>query len=165
MNFRKLQEKDFNDVRNILKSSWHEAYSTFIPQDDLDFFIDKTYSEIELKKIFDNPDYICFVSESKEKVCGWLKLNINKSENRFYLSSIYVLPEFQKNKIGERFYEITCNEAVKNGFNEIYIGVMIQNERALNWYKKLGFIFYKEDPFTMGKTSVIHLIGKKVLYS
>ncbi len=58
---------------------------------------------------------------------------------------------------------VSCEEAAKLNFTEIYIGVMIQNERALNWYRKLGFDFFEEQPFTMGKTSVPHLIGRKIL--
>ncbi|MDP2037384.1 MAG: hypothetical protein Q8L04_08370, partial [Ignavibacteria bacterium] len=56
-----------------------------------------------------------------------------------------------------------CEEAVMLGFKEIYIGVMIQNKRALRWYKKLGFDFFEELPFAMGNTSVPHLIGRKIL--
>lgn len=163
MNFRKWKEKDFAGVRNVLRLTWKKAYSPFIPQKDLDFYLDKTYSEEALTEIFKNSDYSCYVAEDKNNICGWLKLAVNKSENRFYLSSVYVLPKYQKQKIGEKFYEITCIEAVEKGFNEIFIGVMKQNERALNWYKKLGFIFFEEQPFTMGSTSVIHFIGKKIL--
>jgi ribosomal protein S18 acetylase RimI-like enzyme len=110
-----------------------------------------------------NPDYICYVADIENTICGWLKLTDNKSENRFYLSSIYVLPEFQKMKIGEKLYHVACEEAVKKGFTEIYIGVMVQNKGALQWYRKLGFTFFEEQPFTMGTTSVPHLIGRKIL--
>jgi ribosomal protein S18 acetylase RimI-like enzyme len=45
--------------------------------------------------------------------------------------------------------------------HEIWLGVMVQNVDALAWYRKLGFIFEREEPFTMGKTTVPHLIGFK----
>lgn len=161
--FRKWNKKDAAGVRRVLQLSWHEAYSSFIPKEDLDFYLDKTYSKPILEEMSKNPDYICYVAECENRICGWLKLTDEKSEQRFYLSSIYVLPEFQRMKIGERFYHLACDEAVSNGFNELYIGVMVQNKRALQWYKKLGFTFFEELPFTMGNTSVPHLIGKKFL--
>ena len=158
--FRKWLPTDFEKVHDILKSSWYDAYS-FIPKEDLNYYLEKTYSIEELEKLFSSPNVICYVAEVENSVVAWLKLTINKDENKFYLSSIYVLPEFQKLKIGNKLFEITIDEAIKNGFDEIYIGVMIQNERALNWYRKIGFEFFKEEPFQMGNTSVNHLIGRK----
>jgi ribosomal protein S18 acetylase RimI-like enzyme len=163
MTIRKWIDTDAEGVRNVLQLSWQEAYSSFIPKTDLDNYLDKTYSIELLKEASKNKDFICYVAEINNIVCGWLKLYISKDENRFYLSSIYVLPEYQKLKIGLQFYTLACEEATKLGFKEIYIGVMVQNDRALHWYKKLGFDFFEEQPFTMGNTSVPHLIGKKIL--
>ena len=161
--FREWKEEDAAGVRRVLQLSWQEAYSSFIPQEDLDFYLDKTYSEQSLREMSKNPDYICYVAEIENTIGGWLKLTDNKSEKRFYLSSIYVLPEFQNMKIGEKLYHQACAEAVRKGFTEMYVGVMVQNEHALQWYQKLGFTFFEEQPFTMGTTSVPHLIGRKVL--
>lgn len=161
--FRLWNETDAEGVRQVLKESWKEAYSPFIPQLDLDFYLEKTYNINSLIELSKNSNYICYVSEYEDVICGWLKLSLDKLENRFYLSSIYVLPDFQKNKIGEKFFQITCEEATKNNFKEIYIGVMTKNANALNWYKKLGFVFFEEEPFTMGNSSVTHLIGRLIL--
>jgi ribosomal protein S18 acetylase RimI-like enzyme len=161
--FRKWNENDAEAVQEVLKLSWKDAYSSFIPQNDLDYYLDKTYSVDQLKHASHNPDLTCYVSVINEKVCGWLKIYESRKENRIYLSSIYVLHEYQKLKIGKKFFEIACREATKRNYLEIYIGVMIQNEIALNWYKKLGFNFFEEQPFTMGNTSLSHLIGKKIL--
>ena len=163
MKIRKWNESDAEAVRNVLEISWQDAYSSFIPKTDLDNYLDRTYSLELLKTASKKSDFICYVAEIDETICGWLKLYISKDENRFYLSSIYVLPEYQKLKIGLQFFNLACEEAVMLGFKEIYIGVMIQNERALRWYKKLGFDFFEELPFTMGNTSVPHLIGRKIL--
>lgn len=158
-----MNEVDSAGVRKVLQLSWKKAYSPFIPQEDLDTYLDKTYSESSLQEMSKDDDYICYVAEAEGKICGWLKLTESKNEKRFYLSSIYVSPKFQKRKIGEEFFHLACAIAKEKEFSEIYIGVMIQNERALQWYKKLGFIFFEELPFTMGTTSVPHLIGRKFL--
>jgi ribosomal protein S18 acetylase RimI-like enzyme len=159
---RKWTKEDFPDVQNVLRKSWNDAYK-FIPQEDLDFYLNKTYSLYELEKIFSSENIICYVAIIENKICGWLKLTINKDENKFYLSSIYILPEFQNYKIGSKFFDIAIQEATNNSFDEIYIGVMNKNEIALNWYKKLGFEFFKEEPFQMGNTVVNHFIGRKKL--
>jgi hypothetical protein len=40
---------------------------------------------------------------------------------------------------------------------------MVKNRQALVFYRKVGFQFVREEPFTMGKTTVSHLIGFKKL--
>ena len=160
---RKWQENDAVGVRNVLKLSWEKAYSSFIPQTDLDLYLDKTYSESLLRNMFNNPDFICYVAQFENTICGWLKLTMDKSEYRFYISSIYVLPEFQGMKIGDKLFNIACEEAARNNYKEIYIGVMTQNAKALKWYQNLGFKFNEEKPFIMGRTSVPHLIGSMIL--
>lgn len=159
---RKWNVNDVPGVRNVLQLSWQKAYSSFILQEDLDFYLNKTYSEASLIELSQAPEFICYVAESDGEIVGWLKLTDNKIENRFYLSSIYVLPDFQKMRIGEKFFKLSCREAVKKGYLEIYVGVMDQNLSALKWYQKLGFNFFEEQPFIMGKSSVSHLIGRKI---
>ncbi|MCX7875428.1 MAG: GNAT family N-acetyltransferase [Melioribacteraceae bacterium] len=157
---RKWQKKDFDNVQIVLRNSWYSTYD-FIPKDDLDFYLSQKYSIEELEKLYYSENNICYVSEVDTKICGWLKLTIN--ENKFFLSSIYILPEFQRFKIGSKLFDITIQEALSNSFKEIYVGVMNKNLVALNWYKKLGFEFFREEPFQMGNTKVFHLIGKKKL--
>jgi len=161
--FRPWNKNDFEQVYKILQESWDKAYSSFIPKEDLAFYLNQTYNAIELEALFNNANAFCFVAEVDGKAVGWLKLSINKEENKFYLSSIYVLPEFQKLKIGRQLMDIAFTTAKEKGFSEIWIGVMDNNINALRWYEKIGFVFVEELPFKMGKTEVQHFIGRKKL--
>ena len=53
--------------------------------------------------------------------------------------------------------------AVKLKHDKVWLGVMKDNAKALEWYKKLGFQFVEEEPFKMGNTEVLHLIGYKFI--
>lgn len=161
--FRPWNKNDFEQVYKILQESWDKAYSSFIPKEDLTFYLNQTYNTKKLEELFNNKDAFCFVAEVDGKAVGWLKLSINNEENRFYLSSIYVMPEFQKLKIGKQLMELAFTSAKEKGFSEIWIGVMDNNTNALGWYEKIGFEFVEELPFRMGKTEVQHLIGRKIL--
>jgi len=41
------------------------------------------------------------------------------------------------------------NEVKRCGFDTLWLGVMVQNIRALAWYRKRGFEFLDSMPFTM----------------
>ena len=161
--YRSWNKNDFDQVYKILQESWDKAYSSFIPKEDLAFYLNQTYNTEKLEELFNNENAFCFVAEVDGLSVGWLKLSIDLIENRFYLSSIYVLPEFQKLKIGRKLMEIAFTEAKEKGFSEIWIGVMDNNTNALGWYEKIGFTFEEKLPFQMGKTIVQHLIGRKKL--
>jgi hypothetical protein len=77
--------------------------------------------------------------------------------------SLYFLPEFQGQGMGRRLLEAAEEYAAQKGVDELWIGVMVENKQALVFYRKMGFLFVREEPFTMGKTTVAHLIGYKKL--
>lgn len=161
--FRSWDKNDFDQVYKILQESWDKAYSSFIPKEDLTFYLNQTYNANKLEELFNNQNAFCFVAEVDGMAVGWLKLSIDNEEKRFYLSSIYVLPEFQKLKIGRQLMEMAFTTAKEKGFSEIWIGVMDNNINALAWYEKIGFVFEEKLPFKMGNTEVQHFIGKKIL--
>lgn len=163
--FRPWGKSDFQNVYDILQHSWSNAYSSFVPNEDLTFYLNQTYNLSKLEELYNDKNVFCFVAEVEGRVVGWLKLSISDEDNKFYLSSIYVLPEFQKLKIGKNLIDIAFTTAKEKGFSDIWIGVMDKNINALEWYKKIGFTFVESLPFTMGKTKINHLIGvKEILY-
>jgi hypothetical protein len=111
--------------------------------------------------MFDNPSMQGFVAEVDGHIAGYARLFFNRDENRLYVSSLYLLPEFQGQDIGTRLLEVGEGYAAQKRLNEIWIGVMVKNTQALLFYRKAGFVFVREEPFTMGKTTVSHLIGYK----
>jgi ribosomal protein S18 acetylase RimI-like enzyme len=154
---------DAPSIFELLNVTWDAAYSSFIPKKVLTDYLNNTYSLSKLENIFSDDNLECYTVLIGTKVVAWLKLYENVEENRFYLSSIYVLPDFQKFKIGKRLMSLSYKRAVEKGYGSIWIGVMIQNPKALEWYKREGFIFTEEMPFKMNETSVPHLIGQKIL--
>lgn len=163
MNFKQWNRNHFEQVYEILKESWHNTFSSFIPEEDLTLYLNQTYNTKKLDELFTDENVFCFVAEVDYSAVGWLKLTIDENDNKFYLSSLYVLPEYQKLKIGERLLGIAFLAAKEKGFSEIWIGVMEKNIIALRWYEKAGFVFEEKLPFIMGKTEVQHFIGRKKL--
>ncbi len=96
-----------------------------------------------------------------DHIAGYARLFFNRDENRLYVSSLYLLPEFEGKGIGIRLLESAERYAAEKRLDELWIGVMVKNRQALVFYRKVGFLFVREEPFTMGKTTVSHLIGYK----
>lgn len=151
--------EDLPSVRQITWDTWLDAYSSFIPESDLRHYFDAHYTLEALTQLFRAPLMNGFVAEVNGSVVGYVKTKFNKEENRFYVSSLYILPERQGMGLGGKLMAAAEELATTLGADTTWLGVMTQNTSALDWYKRHGFTFVEEAPFTMGQTTVVHLIG------
>ncbi|MEJ5261664.1 MAG: GNAT family N-acetyltransferase [Ignavibacterium sp.] len=159
---REWSVEDFAAVRKILLETWLDTY-TFIPEEDIRYHLEKFYSIEKLQQLSIDPNTVCFIAEVDKKPVGWMKLYDNEDQKRFYISSLYVLPAFQGYGIGKKLLEKAQSIARKKKYDRVWLGVMKDNYKALMWYEKNDFHFVEEEPFQMGKTTVIHLIGYKLI--
>lgn len=157
---RNWSREDFSIVKKILLNTWKDTY-TFIPENDILTHFEKFYSDERLIEILEDPFSFGIIAEVNAVPAGWLKLFEDKINKKFFVSSLYVLPEFQGYGLGKKLLNESYTIAKRKGFNKVWLGVMKQNEKALDWYKNLGFVFDEEEPFQMGLTEVMHLIGYK----
>ena len=160
---RPWQKADLASIRRITWQSWISAYASFIPESDLQSYFSIHYTDKAFLDMFDDPLTQGFVAETDEQIAGYARLFFNGDENRLYVPSLYFLPDFQGQGMGRRLLEAAEEYAAEKGLDELWIAVMVKNRQALVFYRKVGFQFVREEPFTMGKTTVSHLIGYKKL--
>jgi ribosomal protein S18 acetylase RimI-like enzyme len=158
---RPWEKNDLASIRRITWESWISTYLKFIPERDLKSYFDIHYTEESLISMFDDPSMHSFIAAMDGQVAGYARLFFNHDEDRLYVSSLYFLPDFQGQGMGSRLLEAAEGYATDKGLDELWIGVMVKNSQALDFYRKVGFQFIREEPFTMGKTTVRHLIGWK----
>ena len=153
---------DFNTVKEILLTTWKDTYS-FIPEEDILSHFEKFYNKQSLIEILEDPFSKGIIAEFESKPVGWMKLFEDKINKRFYISSLYILPDYQGFGIGKKLLNETYLIAIQKQYDRVWLGVMTKNVKAVDWYKNIGFVFVEEDPFQMGKTEVMHLIGYKII--
>jgi GNAT superfamily N-acetyltransferase len=139
------------------------TYSSFIPGSDLRAYFDIHYTEASLLKLFDDPLTYGFIAEKDRQIAGYIRLSYNRDEGRLYVPSLYFLPGYQGQGMGRRLLDAAEGLAGEKGLDRFWIGVMVENRQALAFYRNMGFQFVREEPFTMGKTTVSHVIGYKKL--
>jgi len=159
---RSWTKEDFQTVRNILLVTWKDAYH-FIHEKDIITHLENYYSETKLLELFNNNFVKGIFAEIENKSVGWMKLFDDDLAKRFYISSLYVLPGFQGYGIGKKLLLNAEEVATNLKHDKVWLGVMKDNLKTLEWYRKIGFQFVEEEPFKMGETEVLHLIGYKTL--
>ncbi len=115
----------------------------------------KEYSKIKKKKInlpnnFIKKRFIEIISskntflllvESNTDVAGYLTVSLIKDVNQKmgYVDDIFVLKEFRKKGLGILLIKEFISILKKKKFKKIRLGAYIDNKKALELYKKLGF--------------------------
>ncbi len=150
---------DLEDIRRITWDTWMATYAPFVPEADLRTYYDKAYTRDALATLMVSPDFRGLIANDEGQPVGYAKVLHAPKEQRCYLSSLYVLPGQQGKGIGSLLLHDAEQHALAFGRQEIWLGVMVQNVRTLQWYERIGFRFVEEEPFTMGATSVPHRIG------
>ena len=160
---RPWRRNDFPAVRRILWESWLTAYKPFIPEEDLRAYFTATYHLDALSRLHDNPRVHGFIAETEGGAVGFSRTQFHPNEQRVYLASLYLLPSFQGRGIGGELLRAAEDDARAYGLGELWVGVMVKNEAARRWYDRRGFRFAREEPFRMGQTTVVHVIGCKAV--
>lgn len=158
---RPWESDDLSAIQRVTWETWLATYSAFIPKDDLQTYFEAHYNLAALAELFNSREVNGWVAEVEEVVVGYLKTRRNDREKRFHVSSVYVLPAYQGKGIGMKLLHAAEALATACHFDKVWLGVMVQNINALAWYKKIGFQFIEDAPFTMGQTTVNHLLGYK----
>jgi diamine N-acetyltransferase len=158
---RPWRMEDLPAVRRVLWESWMAAYTTFIPEEDLRSYHEAIYRIDSLTNLYKSTFVHGFIGDADATAAGFSRTQFHLNENRLYLASLYLLPAFQGKGIGGGLLRAAEEKARDYGLEELWIGVMVQNEAARRWYDKRGFRFARVEPFRMGRTTVPHLIGYK----
>jgi len=109
--------------------------------------------------LFADPDVTGLVVESDGRVAGYAKLYQARTEQKFYMHQLYVLPSKQGLGLGHHLMACAENCAREVAADRIWLGVMVKNAKAVAWYKKMGYTVTETAPFVMGTTTVDHYIG------
>jgi ribosomal protein S18 acetylase RimI-like enzyme len=156
-------EDDLPTFREILRETWHDAYSGFIDPRDLDEYLEDQYSLEMLRELYRSPRVSGYIVRVEGEPAGLMRTEHDAEKQRLYVSSLYVRPRFQNQGIGGRLLDRAEEEARERGATSLWLGVMVRNTRALEWYRRAGFSFVEEAPFMMGSSTADHLIGFRLV--
>jgi len=158
VNLRKWTIEDLPLIQEILWKTWITSLGNFIPEDDLRKYFLEHYNDNTLLTRLYQQNTDCFIAQVNDNITVAVEIT-NFNQERYNVSSLYVLPEFQTMGIGKKLLRLAVKEAQSLGLNKVWIGVMTDNKKALDWYSKFGFNITERLPFTMGKTTVSLYIG------
>jgi ribosomal protein S18 acetylase RimI-like enzyme len=122
--FEFINEVQYLEMKEILSKAWKNRFNWESWNNDL-----VEAATGALHKVF--------VIEVDTFSAGYLWLNVEL--NNLWITAIVLATKWQRQRIGDLILHFLIEECRKENLKSIELGVQHNNDKALNFYKKLGF--------------------------
>lgn len=156
-------------LQDIGKKTFFETFSENNSEKSMKEYLEASFSIEKLSHELMDFNSEFYFATLRDEVIGYLKLNVGnsqteiKNENALEIERIYVLKDFHGKKVGQILYEKAIQIAKQKKVNYIWLGVWENNERAINFYQKNGFVAFDKHIFKLGNEEQTDIMMKLVL--
>lgn len=154
-----LREVNLNDLvqlQGISIQTFSETFAASNTEEDMVNYLNESFSIEKLKEELNNPNAQFFFAVSDDQVIGYLKLNYGEAQTELKdntgmeIERIYVSHAFLGKKVGQILYDKAIQIAKQKQLDFVWLGVWEENHRAINFYKKNGFVEFDKHLFILG---------------
>lgn len=161
LSLQRAYEKDIPLIRNLSMKIWPQTYATILSEDQIKYMLDMMYSEVSLQKQMTEHHEFIIVNDGKDPI-GFASFNM--SEPGIYkLQKIYVMPENQGKGTGKFVINEIIKAMMRKGGTALQLNVN-RNNKAKEFYEKLGFAVIREEDNDIGNGYVMndYVMEKKI---
>lgn len=145
MNIRPLAKEELPKVQSIAHRTWPSTFANILSPEQIEYMLNWMYSLEMLESQVDNR-HIFLLAEEEGKELGFAGFELNYSEGpKAKLHKIYLLPEAQGKGAGKALILEVADRARKAGQKSLLLNVNKYNQKAIDFYSRIGFNeIYKE---------------------
>jgi diamine N-acetyltransferase len=153
---KKIGVPDIEQLQVIGRQTFFETFADGNTEENMQKYLEEGFTVDKLTSELTNPNSEFYFALFDNKVIGYLKINFGqaqtelKDKKALEIERIYVLKEFHGKKVGQILYDTAFKIAKQTGANYLWLGVWEENPRAINFYKKNGFVEFDKHIFKLG---------------
>jgi diamine N-acetyltransferase len=141
-------------IQQLAYKIWPDAYSEILSKEQLNYMLDKFYSEEALNSQFEK-GHVFLIVEDKGDYLGFASYELNyNNSSKTKLHKLYVLPLTQGTGVGKNLLLEVVKRAKTAQNTHLFLNVNKHN-RAQNFYKKLQFKIISEEIIPIGNDFVM----------
>lgn len=166
INIDKISPDDIDQLQKIGRQTFYETFSTGNTEENITKYLDEGFSTEKLTNELNDNNAEFYFATLDEQVIGYLKLNHGQSQTELQddrgleIERIYVLKDFHGKSVGQLLYNKAIEVAKQKNSNFIWLGVWEENLRAINFYKKNGFVEFDKHIFKLGNDEQTDIMMK-----
>jgi ribosomal protein S18 acetylase RimI-like enzyme len=163
---RKINIDHLTQLQKIGKTTFAETFTEHNTKEDLDKYLEESFSNEKLSSELNNPHSSFYFAEIEHNVVGYLKINFGASQTELKdnealeIERIYVLQAFHGKKLGQALYEKAIQIANEKKVQYLWLGVWEKNNKAIQFYKKNGFVPFDTHIFKLGNDEQTDIMMK-----
>lgn len=159
--FHKATSKDVLEIKNLLRETWLDTYSSIYSQDAINMVTSEWHSVEFLLQQIEDPKGSFVVAKDGEKLIGMCNATIEHETHFVNIQRLHVLPGYQRQGIGSNLMKEVIKKFPKA--EKIELEVEKQNHRAYSFYKKHGFRKSGEKVFEVNGVSLPCIVMEKIV--
>jgi len=147
---------EIEQLQAIGRQTFLETFADGNTQENMQQYLEEGFAIDKLTVELTNPYSEFFFAKIDDQVVGYLKINFGQAQtelndnNALEIERIYVLKEFHGKKVGQILYDYAFDLAKNANADYLWLGVWEENPRAINFYKKNGFVEFDKHIFRLG---------------
>ncbi|WP_395092588.1 GNAT family N-acetyltransferase [Vaginella massiliensis] len=163
---KKVTLSDIDQLQKIGRQTFYETFATRNTEENMIKYLDEGFSAEKLTIELNDHNAKFYFATLNDNVIGYLKLNFGQSqtelqdEKALEIERIYVLKDFHGKKVGQILYDKAIEVAKEKKSDYVWLGVWEENPRAINFYKKNGFVEFDEHIFKLGNDEQTDIMMK-----
>ena len=163
---KKVTLNDIDQLQIIGRQTFFETFSAGNTEENMKKYLAEDFSIDKLTAQLNNKNSEFYFATLDNNTIGYLKLNFGKSQTELKddkaieIERIYVLKDYHGKNVGQLLYEKAMQIAKQTNTDYVWLGVWEQNPRAINFYKKNGFVEFDKHIFKLGEDEQTDIMMK-----
>ncbi|MCW3092864.1 MAG: GCN5-related N-acetyltransferase [Ferruginibacter sp.] len=151
-------EDDFQLLSEIATASFIESHGHSAQAEDINRYVSEKYSESAFKEELNDAKNLYHIIYHNDRAAGYSKIVLNTPysgsliNNIVKLERFYLLKEFYHLKLGGELFQFNVDLSIRNNQTGMWLFVWKENPRAVNFYKKNGFLVIGSHDFKISET-------------
>ena len=164
---KKCTGEDLEMLQEISIDTFNDTFKDQNSPENMKAYLERAFNSKQLEKEISNISSEFFFLYFNEELAGYLKINTNDAQSEkmgdesLEIERIYIRNKFQRKGFGKYLMKKAMEIAIEQNKKLIWLGVWEKNEKAIGFYKKIGFVQTRVHSFHMGDEEQIDLIMTK----
>lgn len=142
----KAKESDASLLAEVGKQSFIESHGRSATAAVINEYVSEKFNLAAMHEELRNPDHIYYILYYNEQPAGYSKIIFDASHPNISLPHVtklerlYLLEAFYSLKLGAELLQFNIDLSKEHKQEGMWLFVWTENERALRFYKKVGFV-------------------------
>ena len=166
---RPVSSSDLDALQAIGLHTFRESFSAQNTRENMDRYLSEAFRPEKLRAELAEENSRFYFALVDGEIAGYLKINMGaaqtelKDEKAIEIERIYVLKQFQGQRIGQALFEKAVEVARSAGAGYVWLGVWEKNTKAIGFYERNGFAEFDRHPFRLGDDVQTDIMMRKAI--